>query len=149
MTKDLSLTNHVPAVKKCLETFVFRVKVCKVTRIKLTRKTLTLNVTKKAKFISTLVLTFSVVHHVPFTFPEARPFSHSLDNLRTQVYFRSSLLSKDRKYVCIRRLLTRGLEMFSQSTVEPQDLSTELRLGVSFRQCLHLTSVMKRFGLEI
>ncbi|XP_015761599.1 PREDICTED: Fanconi anemia group D2 protein-like [Acropora digitifera] len=28
VTKDLSLTNHVPAVKKCLETFVFRVKVC-------------------------------------------------------------------------------------------------------------------------
>ncbi|XP_044183012.1 Fanconi anemia group D2 protein-like isoform X2 [Acropora millepora] len=26
VTKDLSLTNHVPAVKKCLETFVFRVK---------------------------------------------------------------------------------------------------------------------------
>lgn len=75
--------------------------------------------------------------------------SYSLDSLRTQVYFRSSLLSKDRKYVCIRRLLTRRLEMFSQSTVEPQDLSTELRLGVSFRQCLHSTSVMKHFGLEI
>ncbi|KAL9960552.1 hypothetical protein ACROYT_G034027 [Oculina patagonica] len=26
VSKDLSLTNHVPAVKKCLETFVFRVK---------------------------------------------------------------------------------------------------------------------------
>ena len=76
-------------------------------------------------------------------------FSYSLDSLRTQVYFRSSLLCKDRKYVCIRRLLTQRLEMFSQSTVEPQDLSTELRLGVSFRQCLHSTSVMKHFGLEI
>lgn len=27
VTKDISLTNHVPALKKSLETFVFRVKV--------------------------------------------------------------------------------------------------------------------------
>ena len=40
VSKDLSLTNHVPAVKKCLETFVYRVKVCRLGSLEFLHKIL-------------------------------------------------------------------------------------------------------------
>ena len=46
----------------------------KTTKADVRVETLTLNETKKTKFISTLVLTFYVAHHAPFTFTEALPF---------------------------------------------------------------------------
>ena len=48
VSKDLSLTNHVPAVKKCLETFVYRVKVCRLGSLEFLHKILKFDFVKKS-----------------------------------------------------------------------------------------------------